>query len=73
MSRNLVIHAAARKGNVENLRAVIEDGASVDAVDIRQNIAIHWASMCDKKDGVDVLVEAELQDEGIFRAIVGYL
>ncbi|CAB1117378.1 unnamed protein product [Ectocarpus sp. CCAP 1310/34] len=51
-------HAAALEGHVEILRAIIEHGADVDAVDAQQRTALHAASCFNKTEAVDVLVEA---------------
>eukprot|EP00752_Nemacystus_decipiens_P010695 g9525.t1 len=63
-----VIHTAAEKGRVDILRAVIEQGADVDAVNTIQRSALHLASSLNKTDVIDVLVEAgadlEARDRG---------
>ena len=53
-----VAQAAARSGHVDILKAAIEHGADVDAVDKHQNTALHRAAEADEVEASKVLVEA---------------
>lgn len=62
-----VMHVAAEKGHVEILRAVIEHGADVDAVDANQCTALHHAALNDEAEAIDVLVGAGAKIEAQHR------
>lgn len=51
-------HVAAEDGNVEILRALIDHGADVDAVDDHQRTALHHAAKYNKANAIHALVEA---------------
>eukprot|EP00752_Nemacystus_decipiens_P016350 g14622.t1 len=56
--RTLAIHAAAAQGHVEILKAVIEHGADLEALDDEKETALHQAAWHGHTDAIDVLVEA---------------
>ena len=45
-ARALPLHAAARRGDMAQCRALVREGAAVDATDDEQHSALHWA--CDQ-------------------------
>eukprot|EP00903_Cladosiphon_okamuranus_P017413 g16037.t1 len=53
-----VLHAAAEKGHIDVLRAVIEHGAVVDAIDFEKETALHTAAWHNAIEAIHVLVEA---------------
>ena len=53
-----VLHAAAQYGRVEILRALIEHGADVDAIDAMYRTALNFAAKFNQTEAIDVLVEA---------------
>lgn len=52
-----VVHAAARIGRGEILRALIEHGADVNAVATEQETPLHDAALFNKARAIDMLVE----------------
>ena len=58
-----VIFIATEKEHVEILRAAIEHGADVGAVDTRKYTALHLAAAFNRAEAVDVLVEAGASTE----------
>lgn len=54
----LALHAAAEKGHMNVLRALIAHGVDVCAVDYKGNTAVHSSSPYGMPGTIDVLVEA---------------
>ena len=64
MLKHPVLHRAAREGQVDILKAVIEHGADVNAVDAHQRTALHCATVNNHAVSIDVLVEAGASVDG---------
>ncbi len=57
-SSQSVLHIAAEKGHVEVLRAAIERGADVNAIQLGERTALHVAAGYNKPEAIDALVDA---------------
>mmetsp|Transcript_42645 Transcript_42645/g.91469 ORF Transcript_42645/g.91469 Transcript_42645/m.91469 type:complete len:924 (-) Transcript_42645:216-2987(-) len=63
-SRSTALHAAARVGNLESLKALVDGGAGLDWLDRWNRTPLHWACFHGHLQVVDVLLAAKAETNG---------
>ncbi|CAN0396846.1 unnamed protein product, partial [Ectocarpus sp. 12 AP-2014] len=67
ISKRSVLHVAAEEEHVDIMRAVVERGANVEALDDDHNTPLHLAAFFNRVEAIDLLLEAganiEARDE----------